>query len=149
MLKLITYPVWSPVRAAMNDCSKLGVGGSITTGADSCNLSADPQWRLSFLCKLWCQYCDLPGCSLLCEHIFENAITPLFRYEIIWIFCMSLIDVLSMTVFYNLFQKKLLFLAKKDKSVNALCKFLPISARPQWIWKFLCWILLRKSFKKP
>ena len=55
---------------------------------------------------------------------------------------MLLIDVLSMNVI--LFSK---FLAKKDKSVNALWFFLPISARPQWIWKFLCRILLRKNLK--
>ena len=68
----------------------------------------------------------LPGCSLHCEHFFENTITPSFRDGIIWIFGMLIIDVLSMNVILWSFSKKLLFLAKKDKSVNVFWIFLPI-----------------------
>ena len=48
-------------------------------------------------------FINLPGCSLHCEHFFENAITPSFSYGIIWIFSMLLFDVLSMNVIFQNF----------------------------------------------
>ena len=38
---------------------------------------------------------SIPGCSLHCEHFFENTVTPSFRYGI---FGMLIFDVLSMNI---------------------------------------------------
>ena len=63
MFKLITWPevstVRSPVRAVMNDCSKLGLAVRSPSGAALSSPSANPQWRWSLLRKFWCQYWEL------------------------------------------------------------------------------------------
>ena len=62
VFKLITWPevstVGSPVRAVINDRSKLGLAVRSRSRAALSSPSADPQWRWSLLHKLWCQYCE-------------------------------------------------------------------------------------------